>query len=100
MAAVSLLDDLSAARHGNLVVGPFLAPSSWSRSSFVLLPLSMLRLALALGRDPRLSLWGFLVSWDHNLFAGWHAYGLGMAIGFVVLAKLVEVGDDPRARLA
>jgi hypothetical protein len=40
---------------------------------------------------------GFLLAWDHNLYAGWQAYGLGMAIGIVVLAKIIEVSDDPRA---
>ena len=56
-----------------------------------------MRLALALRRDPRLCLWGFLLSWDHNLYAGWHSYGLGMALGFVVLARVIDAADDPRA---
>lgn len=81
----------------SMVVGPFVAAKLLVGMVALLLPLSLLRLALALGREPRLSLCGFLLSWDHNLYAGWHSYGLGMAIGFVVLAKVVEAADDPRA---
>jgi hypothetical protein len=81
----------------SMVVGPFLAAKLLIAVVVLMLPLSLLRLALALRRDPRLSLWGFLLSWDHNLFAGWQAYGLAMAIGFIVLAKMIETADDPRA---
>lgn len=81
----------------SLVVGPFLAAKLLIAIVVLLLPVALLRLALALGRDPRLCLWGFLPAWDHNLFAGWQAYGLGMAIGIIVLAKLIEAADDPRA---
>jgi hypothetical protein len=81
----------------SLLFGPFVAAKLLVAVIVLLLPLALLRLALALGRDPRLGLWGFLVSWDHNLHAGWHAYGLGMAIGLIVLAKIVETADDPRA---
>jgi hypothetical protein len=81
----------------SLLVGPFIASKLLVGIIVLLLPLSLMRLALALGRDARLGLWGFLLSWDHNLHAGWHAFGLGMAIGFVVLAKIVETADDPRA---
>jgi hypothetical protein len=62
-----------------------------------MLPLALLRVLLALGRDPRLSVCGFLLTWEHNLFSGWHAFALGMAIALIVVAKLVETGDDPRA---
>jgi hypothetical protein len=81
----------------SLLFGPFLAAKLLVAMVVLLLPLSLLRLALALGRDPRLSLWGFLLAWDHNLHAGWQAYGLGMAVGFIVLAKIVDAADDPRA---
>ena len=81
----------------SVLVGPFLAAKLLIAVVLLLLPLALLRLALALGRDPRLGLWGFLLAWDHNLFAGWQAYGLGMAIGIVVLAKIIEAGDNPRA---
>jgi hypothetical protein len=81
----------------SLLFGPFMAAKLLAAIVVLLLPLSLLRLALALGRDPRVCLFGFLLSWDHNLFVGWHSYGLGMAIGFVVLAKTVEAADDPRA---
>jgi hypothetical protein len=81
----------------SLVVGPFVAAKLLVAVVVLLLPLALLRLALALGRDPRLCLWGFLPAWDHNLFAGWQAYGLGMAFGIIVLAKIIEAADDPRA---
>jgi hypothetical protein len=81
----------------SLLFGPFIAAKLLVALIVLLLPLALLRLALALGRDPRLCLCGFLLSWDHNLYAGWHAYGLGMVIGVVVLAKIVDAADDPRA---
>jgi hypothetical protein len=80
-----------------LLFGPFVGPKLVVALLVVALPLAVLRLLLALGRDPRLSLWAFLVSWDHNVFAGWHSFGLGMALGLVVLAKMIEAGDDARA---
>src|SRR5262249_32328318 len=52
---------------GSLLLGPFVASKLLVALIVVLLPLSLIRLALALGRDPRLGLWGFLISWDHNL---------------------------------
>jgi hypothetical protein len=81
----------------NLVVGPFLAAKLVVALLVVLLPLAVMRLLLSFGQDPRLSLWAFLASWDHNLFAGWHSYGLGMALALVLLAKTVDAGDDARA---
>lgn len=81
----------------SVLFGPFVGAKLLAALVILLLPLSLLRLALALRRDPRLCLWGFLLSWDHNLYAGWHSYGLGMALGFVVLARVIDAADDPRA---
>lgn len=55
-----------------------------------LLPLGTMRLLAALGRGPRLGLWAFALSWEHNLYAGWVAYMLGMCLAFFALAWLIE----------
>lgn len=64
----------------------------------VALPLSVMRLLLALGRSPRLGLWAFAMFWEHNLYSGWVTYLLGMALAFVALAHLVEM-ETPRDAL-
>jgi hypothetical protein len=57
----------------------------------VVVPLSVMRLLLALGRSPRLGLWAFALVWEHNLYSGWITYLLGMAIALVALALLIEM---------
>jgi hypothetical protein len=57
----------------------------------VILPLSVMRLLIALGRSPRLGLWAFALVWEHNMYSGWVTYLLGMAIALVILALLVEM---------
>jgi hypothetical protein len=57
----------------------------------IVLPLSVMRLLIALGRSPRLGLWAFAIFWDHNLYSGWVTYLLGMAIALYALARLMEV---------
>lgn len=61
-------------------------------------PLAVMRVLIALGRDARLGVWAFLLSWDHNVYAGWNAYMLGMSIALVGVAWLLEA-DTPRAAL-
>jgi hypothetical protein len=78
----------------NLFVGPFVASKLLVGLLVVGWPLALMRLLLALGREPRLSLWGFLLSWDHNLQAGWHAYAAGMALSFVIVARMLEATDN------
>jgi hypothetical protein len=73
-----------------LVAGPLLAAKALLAALICLLPLATMRLLSALGRDPRLGLWAFLLSWDSNLHAGWHAILLSMTIGLVLLARLAE----------
>ncbi len=73
-----------------LVTGPLIAAKVLIGTLICLLPLATIRLLLAFGRDPRLGLWAFLLSWDSNMHAGWHAVLLGMTIGLVLLARLVE----------
>jgi hypothetical protein len=54
------------------------------------LPFAIMRILLALGRDPRLALWAFLLSWDNNLYAGWTAFLLGMTTALWGIAWLLE----------
>jgi hypothetical protein len=54
------------------------------------LPLATMRLLLALGRDLRLGLWAFLLSWEHSLRCGWFSYSLSMSLALVAIAWLVE----------
>jgi hypothetical protein len=55
------------------------------------LPLSIMRLLIALGRSPRLGLWAFALFWDHNLYSGWVTYLLGMALAIHALALLIDM---------
>jgi hypothetical protein len=57
----------------------------------VALPLSLMRLLLAVGRSPRLGLWWFAAFWEHNLYSGWVTYLLGMALALYALAELIEM---------
>src|SRR5450432_2069292 len=77
----------------SLIVGPFIAAKLFTAGLVLLLPLALMRLLLAMGRDPRFALWGFLLSWDHNLYAGWHSYVFGMLLSFIFLAKVIEAED-------
>jgi hypothetical protein len=54
------------------------------------MPLAVMRVLLALGREPRLALWAFLLSWDNNLYAGWTAFLLGMIGALWGIAWLLE----------
>lgn len=57
----------------------------------VLLPLVTMRLLIALRRDPRLGLWAFALSWEHNLYFGWVTYLLGMSLALLATAWLLEL---------
>jgi hypothetical protein len=70
--------------------GPLIAAKLFTALVFALLPLSTMRLLLALGRDPRLGLWSFLLIWQQNLYAGWTAYMLGIALVSMACAWLLE----------
>jgi len=54
------------------------------------MPLAVMRVLLALGREPRLAVWAFLLSWDNNLYAGWTAFLLGMTAALWGFAWLLE----------
>jgi hypothetical protein len=60
-------------------------------------PLATMRLLIALRREPRLALWAFMLSWDHNVYAGWLAYMLGMAFAIWTLAWLLEARTPRQA---
>jgi hypothetical protein len=79
----------SAALLGRLF-GPLIAAKLLTAFVFALLPLSTMRLMLSLGRDPRLGLWSFALVWQQNLFWGWLAFMLGVALVSFVLAWIIE----------
>jgi hypothetical protein len=56
-------------------------------------PLSTMRLLVALGRSPRLALWSFALCWDFSLSMGFIAYTLSVSLGFVFLARCIESLD-------
>ena len=64
----------------------------------VLLPLVTMRLLIALRRDPRLGLWAFALSWEHNLYFGWVTYLLGMSLALLATAWIIEL-EKPRDAL-
>lgn len=81
------------------VFGPLLAAKLLTAFILALVPLSTMRLLLAFGRDARLGLWAFAMSWEHNLYAGWLALLFGVGLVSFVLAWMVEaetIGDGFR----
>ncbi len=72
------------------VFGPLLTAKLLTAFVFALLPLSTMRLLLSLGRDPRLGLWSFALIWQLNLYAGWIAYMIGIALVSIVCAWILE----------
>jgi hypothetical protein len=72
------------------LVGPLVAAKVLTALVLVWLPLSMMRLLLALKRDPRLGLWTFGLVWQQNLYAGWMAFMLAICLVSYVLARLIE----------
>ncbi|HEY1532673.1 MAG TPA: hypothetical protein VGF76_01600, partial [Polyangiaceae bacterium] len=73
------------------VFGPFWSVKLTVGLAVILLPLSSMRLMRAFGRDPRLGLWVFALSWDRNLYWGWITFSLGMAMCLWALALVFEV---------
>lgn len=56
----------------------------------LLMPLAVIRLLHALGRDPRLGLLAFLLAWNHNTYWGWVAFELAMTLSIFALAWVIE----------
>lgn len=75
---------------GGLIVGPLLAAKLVVGLSVVLLPLGMMKLALALERDPRVGLLGFALAWDNNMMWGFVAYELGLGLALITLAHFAR----------
>ena len=74
----------------DLVAGPYVASKAVVALGVVLVPLSIMRMLLALGRSPRLGLWAFLLAWDTNLYWGWVTFQIGMPAAIWLLACLIE----------
>lgn len=70
--------------------GPLVAAKLLTAMVFALVPLGTIRLLVALGRDPRLGLWSFALTWEHNLYAGWTSFLFGMGLVSFVLAWIIE----------
>lgn len=72
------------------VFGPLVAAKLLTAAILALVPLGTMRLLAALRRDVRLGLWAFALCWEHNLYAGWMALMLGVALTSFALAWLIE----------
>lgn len=72
------------------IFGPLAAAKLLTAVVFALIPLGIMRLLLALRRDPRLGLCAFALVWDHNLYAGWLAFLASVGLASFVLAWLIE----------
>lgn len=73
-----------------LLFGPLIAGKVVTALVMALVPLGIMRLLLTLRRDPRLGLWAFALSWEHNLYSGWLSLLQGIGIGCFVLAWTLE----------
>src|SRR4029078_10212562 len=69
--------------------GPVAGAKAIVASTSLLVPLSVMRLLVALGRSPRLGLWAFLLAWDTNLYLGWGTFQIAMAAAVCGRACLV-----------
>ena len=73
-----------------LVFGPLVAGKLVTALVMAVLPFGIMRLLLTLKRDPRLGLWAFALSWEHNLYSGWLSMLQGIGLGCFVLAWTLE----------
>lgn len=72
------------------VSDPLLAAKVTTAVILLLVPLGVMRLLVTLGRSPRLALWAFLLGYEHNTYAGWHAYMFGIGLSLFVIAWTIE----------
>jgi hypothetical protein len=70
--------------------GPLLAAKLVVAIILILIPLGVMRLLVTLRRSPRLALWAFLLNFDHNLFAGWVSFLIGIGLCLFVIAWTIE----------
>lgn len=75
-----------------LLFGPLIAAKVVTAMVMAVLPLGIMRLLLTLRRDPRLALWAFALSWEHNLYSGWLSMLQGVGLACFVLAWTLEAG--------
>lgn len=73
-----------------VLFGAFIAGKVVVGVALALIPLSVMRLLLALGRDPRLGLAAFLLVWDTNLYWGWVTFHLTMPMVVWCFAWMIE----------
>jgi hypothetical protein len=74
----------------HVLAGPFVAAKVTTAIAVLLLPLSHMRLLLALQRTPRLGLCAFALAWNVNTYWGWFTFQIGMAFAFYAIAWLIE----------
>jgi hypothetical protein len=74
----------------SVLLGPTLAVKATTAIVVLLVPLAVMRLALALGRNPRIALLAFVLVWDKNLYWGWVSFHFGMGVCIWTLARLLE----------
>jgi hypothetical protein len=70
-------------------LGVFLGAKVAVWLTLLLLPLSMMRLCLATGRDPKIGLLGFALTWDFNAYYGFLTFRLGIAMMLFFLAAFL-----------
>lgn len=61
--------------------------------ALLLLPLGTMRLLLALGRDPRMGLMAFALTWEHSMYWGFVAFRLGLGVALFAIAYASEARD-------
>lgn len=75
---------------GGVLVGAAGAAKLVVALAALLLPIGMMRMAVALDRDPRLGLLGFALAWDANMLMGAVSYEIGLGFAFLALAGLAR----------
>lgn len=83
----------------NRMAGPLIATKIVVALLLIGLPLAVMRLLSVLGRNPRLGLWAFLLTWDHNLYWGWLTFQMGMIFALLCIAELIRAQTLKQAML-
>lgn len=76
-----------------LIVGPVWGAKLVAALSILIVPLGAIRLAPALGRDPRLGLLAFALAWTQTVLWGFLAFRLGVGVVLFGLAHTLEASD-------
>lgn len=83
---------------GAKVASPLFGAKLFVAVALLVVPLGMMRLLPSLGRSPRLGLWAFALSWDHNLSWGFVAFNLATGLSLVYVAWAIDSLSAPRWR--